>query len=223
MWICVVFMDYGLGLGSFMWSFACSCMIPIDTYNPWWVSEFCTADEDAATSDPSSKRMFIRRVVHLCAKQILSNSSRFFQKLLWWFTPEGLLDTLWERFVSDLLNSFFDYDCCFLDGCLWQLVNWEEGGYLFTDTPMPRGEIVIGGPSVTMGYFKNTVKTEEVYKVPLCKLAKVALEFCGRDACGLHRCICTLELTSACSWVITWRYALLVAKILLHYWHVNVS
>jgi hypothetical protein len=66
------------------------------------------------------------------------------------------------------------------------------------------------------------VKTEEVYKVPLCKLAKVALEFCGRDACGLHRCICTLELTSACSWVITWRYALL-AKNLLHYWHVNVS
>jgi hypothetical protein len=46
------------------------------------------------------------------------------------------------------------------------------------------------------------VKTEEVYKVPLCKLAKVAPEFCGRDACGLHRCICTLELTSACSWVI---------------------
>ncbi|CAM6079135.1 unnamed protein product [Sphagnum tenellum] len=83
--------------------------------------------------------------------------------------------------------------------CYLKLVNWEEGGYLFTDTPMPRGEIVIGGPSVTMGYFKNTVKTEEVYKVPLCKLAKVALEFCGRDACGLHRCICTLELTSASS------------------------
>jgi long-chain acyl-CoA synthetase len=48
---------------------------------------------------------------------------------------------------------------------LSQLVNWEEGGYSYTDTPMPRGEIVIGGSNVTMGYFKNQAKTDEVYKV----------------------------------------------------------
>lgn len=46
-----------------------------------------------------------------------------------------------------------------------QLVNWDEGGYKYTDAPMPRGEIVIGGPNVTMGYFKNQAKTDEVYKV----------------------------------------------------------
>lgn len=47
----------------------------------------------------------------------------------------------------------------------FQLVDWPEGGYLTTDTPMPRGEIVIGGPSVTLGYFKMEDKTKEVYKV----------------------------------------------------------
>lgn len=46
-----------------------------------------------------------------------------------------------------------------------KLVSWEEGGYLTSDKPMPRGEIVVGGHSVTAGYFKNQEKTNEVYKV----------------------------------------------------------
>ncbi|KAG0564865.1 hypothetical protein M758_8G142500 [Ceratodon purpureus] len=49
--------------------------------------------------------------------------------------------------------------------CYIKLVNWDEGGYKYTDSPMPRGEIVIGGPNVTMGYFKSQAKTDEVYKV----------------------------------------------------------
>ncbi|CAN6479747.1 unnamed protein product [Victoria cruziana] len=50
--------------------------------------------------------------------------------------------------------------CCFI-----KLVSWEEGGYTVSDKPMPRGEIIIGGPSVTQGYYKNETKTDEVYKV----------------------------------------------------------
>ncbi|XP_021724438.1 long chain acyl-CoA synthetase 8-like [Chenopodium quinoa] len=50
--------------------------------------------------------------------------------------------------------------CCYI-----KLVSWEEGGYTTSDKPMPRGEIVIGGQSVTVGYFKNEDKTREVYKV----------------------------------------------------------
>lgn len=46
-----------------------------------------------------------------------------------------------------------------------KVVDWPEGGYLTTDSPMPRGEIVISGPNVTLGYFKNDGKTKEVYKV----------------------------------------------------------
>ncbi|KAK7393771.1 hypothetical protein VNO78_22335 [Psophocarpus tetragonolobus] len=46
-----------------------------------------------------------------------------------------------------------------------KLISWEEGGYLISDKPMPRGEIVVGGFSVTAGYFKNEEKTNEVFKV----------------------------------------------------------
>lgn len=46
-----------------------------------------------------------------------------------------------------------------------KLIDWPEGGYLTNNSPMPRGEIVIGGPNVTVGYFKNEEKTNEVYKV----------------------------------------------------------
>nr|CAD1824569.1 unnamed protein product [Ananas comosus var. bracteatus] len=46
-----------------------------------------------------------------------------------------------------------------------KLIDWPEGGYLITDSPMPRGEIVIGGPNVTVGYFKREAKTKESYKV----------------------------------------------------------
>ncbi|XP_021743723.1 long chain acyl-CoA synthetase 9, chloroplastic-like [Chenopodium quinoa] len=46
-----------------------------------------------------------------------------------------------------------------------KLIDWPEGGYLVSDKPMPRGEIVIGGPNVTLGYFKDEDKTNEVYKV----------------------------------------------------------
>ncbi|XP_053453424.1 fatty acid CoA ligase Acsl3 isoform X2 [Nycticebus coucang] len=35
-----------------------------------------------------------------------------------------------------------------------------EGGYFNTDKPHPRGEILIGGQNVTMGYYKNEAKTK---------------------------------------------------------------
>ncbi|KAL6553556.1 Long chain acyl-CoA synthetase 8 [Orobanche gracilis] len=50
--------------------------------------------------------------------------------------------------------------CCYI-----KLLSWEEGGYTIWDKPLPRGEVVIGGASVTAGYFNNDAKTEEVYKV----------------------------------------------------------
>ncbi|KAE8290967.1 Long-chain-fatty-acid--CoA ligase 3 [Larimichthys crocea] len=45
------------------------------------------------------------------------------------------------------------------------LKDWEEGGYYSTDKPNPRGEILIGGPNVTMGYYKNQTKNREDFFV----------------------------------------------------------
>lgn len=50
--------------------------------------------------------------------------------------------------------------CCYI-----KLVSWEEGGYTISDKPMARGEVVVGGFTVTAGYFNNDAKTNEVYKV----------------------------------------------------------
>ncbi|KVI10623.1 AMP-binding, conserved site-containing protein [Cynara cardunculus var. scolymus] len=51
------------------------------------------------------------------------------------------------------------------DSSVGRLISWDEGGYLTSDKPMPRGEVVVGGFSVTAGYFNNEEKTNEVYKV----------------------------------------------------------
>ncbi|XP_042869237.1 long-chain-fatty-acid--CoA ligase 4-like isoform X1 [Penaeus japonicus] len=47
-----------------------------------------------------------------------------------------------------------------LSVCKIKLVNWEEGNYRITDKPRPRGEIIIGGNNIAVGYYKNPEKTK---------------------------------------------------------------
>ncbi|KAF5482639.1 hypothetical protein F2P56_003194 [Juglans regia] len=104
----------------------------------------------------------------LCGGAPLSGDSQRFINICMG-APIGQAYGLTETFAG---ASFSDWDdltvgrvgpplpCCYL-----KLVSWEEGRYMTTDKPMPRGEIVVGGFSVTAGYFKNQEKTNEVYKV----------------------------------------------------------
>ncbi|CAG2178123.1 unnamed protein product, partial [Oppiella nova] len=51
-----------------------------------------------------------------------------------------------------------------LEGVRLKLVDWPEGNYRVQDKPHPRGEIVLGGASITNGYYKNAELTRESYR-----------------------------------------------------------
>ncbi|KAM4732299.1 long-chain-fatty-acid--CoA ligase 4 isoform 2-T3 [Anableps anableps] len=47
--------------------------------------------------------------------------------------------------------------------CEVWLRDWAEGGYTSKDEPNPRGEILIGGPNVTMGYFRHDGNDQDFF------------------------------------------------------------
>ncbi|KAI5092926.1 acyl-CoA synthetase long-chain family member 3b, partial [Silurus meridionalis] len=77
----------------------------------------------------------------------------------------GLTETCGAGNISDL----YDYSTGRVGAPLVcseiMLKDWEEGGYYSTDGPNPRGEILIGGPNVTMGYYKNESRNNEDFFV----------------------------------------------------------
>uniref|UniRef100_A0AAR2IUB7 long-chain-fatty-acid--CoA ligase n=1 Tax=Pygocentrus nattereri TaxID=42514 RepID=A0AAR2IUB7_PYGNA len=77
----------------------------------------------------------------------------------------GLTETCGAGTISD----YYDYSTGRVGAPLIcseiMLKDWEEGGYYSTDKPNPRGEILIGGPNVTMGYYKNEAKNREDFFV----------------------------------------------------------
>ncbi|XP_056230779.1 long-chain-fatty-acid--CoA ligase 3a [Seriola aureovittata] len=77
----------------------------------------------------------------------------------------GLTETCGAGTISEL----WDYSTGRVGGPLVcseiKLKDWVEGGYRSTDKPHPRGEILVGGPNVTMGYYKIEAKNQEDFFV----------------------------------------------------------
>ncbi|XP_063771972.1 fatty acid CoA ligase Acsl3 [Pseudophryne corroboree] len=106
--------------------------------------------------------------VLLCGGAPLSAATQRFMNICF-CCPVGQGYGLTETCGAGTITEMYDYStgrvgaplvCCEI-----KLKNWEEGGYFNSDQPRPRGEILIGGPNVTMGYYKNELKTKEDFFV----------------------------------------------------------
>uniref|UniRef100_A0A671M8D8 long-chain-fatty-acid--CoA ligase n=1 Tax=Sinocyclocheilus anshuiensis TaxID=1608454 RepID=A0A671M8D8_9TELE len=73
----------------------------------------------------------------------------------------GLTETCGAGTISQLWDYSTGRVGAPLVCCEIQLKDWIEGGYRSTDRPCPRGEILVGGPNVTMDYYKNKQKNSE--------------------------------------------------------------
>ncbi|XP_041850751.1 long-chain-fatty-acid--CoA ligase 3a [Melanotaenia boesemani] len=83
--------------------------------------------------------------------------------------PVGQGYGLTETCGAGTICELWDYSTGRVGGplvcCEIKLKDWVEGGYQSTDKPHPRGEIIIGGPNVTMGYYKSEAKNQEDFMV----------------------------------------------------------
>ncbi|XP_060688463.1 long-chain-fatty-acid--CoA ligase 4 isoform X2 [Hemiscyllium ocellatum] len=76
----------------------------------------------------------------------------------------GLTETCGAGTITEVLDYSTGRVGAPLICCEIKLRDWEEGGYTTCDQPNPRGEILIGGPNVAMGYFKNNKSSNDFFE-----------------------------------------------------------
>ncbi|XP_033833156.1 fatty acid CoA ligase Acsl3-like [Periophthalmus magnuspinnatus] len=69
----------------------------------------------------------------------------------------GTISELWDYSTGRVGEPLV---CCEI-----KLKDWLEAGYRSTDKPHPRGEILVGGPNVTMGYYKTDPRMQQDFEV----------------------------------------------------------
>lgn len=75
----------------------------------------------------------------------------------------GSSETCGANLVADLEDVSLGWTGAPLYGVKARLVDWLEGGYKTTDQPYPRGELHIGGPCVSTGYYNQANLTQESF------------------------------------------------------------
>ncbi|XP_041050984.1 long-chain-fatty-acid--CoA ligase 4 isoform X2 [Carcharodon carcharias] len=76
----------------------------------------------------------------------------------------GLTETCGAGTITEVLDYSTGRVGAPLICCEIKLRDWEEGGYTTRDQPNPRGEILIGGPNVAMGYFKTNKSSDDFFE-----------------------------------------------------------
>uniref|UniRef100_A0A8C1UXU5 long-chain-fatty-acid--CoA ligase n=1 Tax=Cyprinus carpio TaxID=7962 RepID=A0A8C1UXU5_CYPCA len=116
------------------------------------------------SDSPVCNMLFFKRVNLLlggCVRLMLSggaplsaSTQRFINVC---FCPVAVGYGLTETCGAGTISEFSDYSTGRVGAPLIcseiKLRDWPEGGYTSQDKPHPRGEILIGGPNVAMGYF----------------------------------------------------------------------
>ncbi|XP_063059936.1 long-chain-fatty-acid--CoA ligase 4b isoform X2 [Engraulis encrasicolus] len=94
----------------------------------------------------------------LCGGAPLSPSSQYFMNVCFCvpvLQGYGLTETSGAATITEAYDYTTKRVGAPLICCEIKLRDWTEGGYTSEDKPNPRGEIVVGGPNVTLGYYKN--------------------------------------------------------------------
>ncbi|GLD52860.1 long-chain-fatty-acid--CoA ligase 3 [Lates japonicus] len=128
-------------------------------------------------STPLCDKLVFRKIRSLLGGQLrvllsggapLSASTQQFMNVCF-CCPVGQGYGLTETCGTGTLCEQWDYSTGRVGGplvcCEIKLRDWVEGGYRSKDKPHPRGEILIGGSNISMGYYKSEAKNQEDFFV----------------------------------------------------------